>query len=181
VECKLAKKGSYKLRSNGSRCEIKCMRSRTLGEGILPARAKQLKVPKSHLRVHADNYISQEFDFIISVLSNAFYETEESTLEYVWDPSADAEKFLKVYDPDPRKGTKEIASGYFLFARSSELTPKFQQISCRRRKCKKGMNCEFIPNYPRIDFLEIDSCPKPPWYEISKVKDYFESFVKTST
>jgi len=180
VECKLAKKGSFKFRSNEAQCEVKCMRSRTLGEGVLPARAKQLGVRKDHLRAHADNYTSKEFDFVISALSNAFYETEESTLEYVWGPSADAEKFLKTYDPDPRKSTKEIATGYFLLARSSELTPKSQQMSCRRRACRKGMDCEFIPNNPRVDFSEIDSRPEPPWYEISRVKDCFESFVRTA-
>ena len=68
IECKLAKKESYKLLNdslNQSSILVKCMRSRTLGERETASRAPQLGINKAILQIHNDQYLPQDFDMIL--------------------------------------------------------------------------------------------------------------------
>jgi hypothetical protein len=177
IECKLAKKGSFRIRKDNPECQVKCMRSRTLGEGKLPGRAQELGVSVDHLRSHSDNYTPGEFDYVVSGLSNAFYSTDEDSLEYIWAPSNDAESFLRSYGSNPHLTTKEIASGYFLLAKSEDLTPFGSGVKCSRRSCSMKDTCKFIPNYPVVSFSKHDYKPIDPWFEFEKIEQNFLNFV----
>lgn len=177
IECKLAKKGSFRTRKDNPECQVKCMRSRTLGEGKLPGRAQELGVSVDHLRSHSDNYTPAEFDYVVSGLSNAFYSTDEESLEYIWSPSKDAETFLRNYLPNQQLSTKEIAAGYFLLAQSENLTPDGSGVKCSRRSCSMKDTCKFIPNYPVVTFSKNDFKPNAPWFEISSMEQDFLNFV----
>ena len=80
AECKLAKKGSFRLQG----CirpfiEVKCMRSRTLGDKAAEQRSKLIGIPSTSLNIHKDQYIETDFDLVITSLANAFFQTNLET------------------------------------------------------------------------------------------------------
>src|SRR3989344_1000920 len=80
VECKLAKKGAFKLFTDGhSEIRVKCMRSRTLGPAKVKELAPKLGVPEKVLAVHNDQYLPTDFDLVLSSIGNAFYTTDKKT------------------------------------------------------------------------------------------------------
>jgi hypothetical protein len=88
VECKLASKGSFRAGAKGqSRIKVKCMRSRTLGEGKVKELAPILGIPEKVLTVHNDQYLKENFDVVITSIANAFYETDRETMFYEWRPT----------------------------------------------------------------------------------------------
>ncbi|MDB9408237.1 hypothetical protein PN434_06780 [Microcystis aeruginosa CS-558/01A06] len=56
AECKLAKKGSFRLQG-GIRpfIEVKCMRSRTLGDKAAEQRSKLIGIPSTSLNIHGSS------------------------------------------------------------------------------------------------------------------------------
>ncbi len=72
VECKLSKKGGYRLFNDGhSEIRIKCMRSRTLGTAKVKELAPKFGVTEKVLAIHNDQYLPTDFDIIISSIGNA--------------------------------------------------------------------------------------------------------------
>jgi len=57
VECKLAKKGGYRLFNDGhSEIRVKCMRSRTLGPAKVKELAPKFGISEKVLAIHNDQY-----------------------------------------------------------------------------------------------------------------------------
>jgi len=80
VECKLSKKGGYKLFPDGhSEIRVKCMRSRTLGPSKVKELAPKLKIDRKILSIHNDQYLPSDFDIVITSIGNAFYKTDSKT------------------------------------------------------------------------------------------------------
>lgn len=95
AECKLAKKGSFRLQG-GIRpfIEVKCMRSRTLGDKAAEQRSKLIGIPSTSLNIHKDQYIETDFDLVITSLANAFFQTNLETGLFVWNPTPKEQIFL---------------------------------------------------------------------------------------
>ena len=73
VECKLAKKGGYRMFADGhSEIRVKCMRSRTLGAAKVKELAPKFGVSEKVLSIHNDQYLPADFDIVISSIGNAF-------------------------------------------------------------------------------------------------------------
>jgi hypothetical protein len=58
-------------------------------------------------------------------------------------------------------------------------------VICGKRDCKENYTCGFIPNYPVINFgnietLSSDQIPKPKnrWTEIEKCETFFNEFLR---
>jgi len=181
IECKLSKKGSFAIGKKRHSCSVKCMRSRTLGEGMLPARSKQLRVSVDHLRNHADNYTPGEFDFVVSNLANAFYSTDEESLDYIWNADNKQEEFLHLLAPDRNISAKMIAADYYFFARSTEITPNGRGSTCKRRACKKKTTCQFVPNYPDVGFSAASGEIEAPWRNLKDIEESFRRLIDEQT
>lgn len=187
IECKLAKKESYKLlndSSNQSVILVKCMRSRTLGERETTSRAPQLGIDKSILQIHNDQYLPQDFDIVITSIGNAFYITNEESGLYMWKPTKKGSEFLnnlRSLDWEQEyKTLKDFTFNRMYVVKSADLAVNKQnKVICTRRKCKKKESCGFIPNYPAIIF---DNTSKPinNWIRIEDSLPIFQSFIEKS-
>ena len=178
VECKLSGKGSFKQHRDGRvLASVKCMRSRTLGVELINQRAPQMGVSVPHLTAHKDSYLSSDFDIVISSLGNAFYETDEVTGSYVWKPKIEDREILqKILGPDI-SDQKRGAFEYFVVAKASDLAPKAGFKNCPRNACKKKSTCEFIPNYPVVEFDLSTGNPKAPWHKFNKIEQILNEFL----
>lgn len=172
VECKLASKDSFK---NNAKYEgkkyfsinVKCMRSRTLGEKVADQRAREMNVDKDILMIHNDQYVEEDFDFVITSMANAFYKTDKETGLYYWSPSNEGRKFLDLLEINNQK--EAFYTTYI--ARSKDLAVYSNNYSkCTRKKCNNKTNCGFIPNYPKIYFDLNTGKVVQPWVEI---KDFY--------
>lgn len=169
IECKLAAKGSFrekvKENKNFISIRVKCMRSRTLGEVAATRKAEEIGISKEILMIHNDQYLADDFDFVITSIANAFYETEEETRLYYWSPSQEAKKFLKLLGVE----NQEEAFYKIYIARSKDLAvDQNNNVKCSRKKCKNQNNCGFIPNYPYIYFDKTTGKVIEPWIEVEK-------------
>jgi hypothetical protein len=164
AECKLAKKGSFRHKPEPS-IQVKCMRSRTLGETSAEQKAQTTGINSQILLIHNDQYIASDFDLVITSIANAFFETDERGL-FIWSPSDEAALFLEALNIHNQR--EAFLTMYV--ARSHDLTANTRnKIQCSRKKCKDE-NCNFIPNYPRINFESKTGQPKLPWYPISQIE-----------
>jgi hypothetical protein len=170
VECKLSKKGSFKISRSGEiTSAVKCMRSRTLGIEVIKDRAPLMGVTVSQLNGHKDNYLTTDFDVVVSSLGNAFYTTDEDTSDYVWTPSEDHLEAIKNILKNPDGDLKKSAFEYILIAKASDLAPKAGFYECTRRTCTKKTTCVFIPNYPVVEFDSKSGLPKLPWNPLTNL------------
>ena len=84
IECKLAKKGGYRLFTDGhSEIRVKCMRSRTLGLSKVKELAPKLGVSEKVLAVHNDQYLPADFDVVISKKDNSLIQETVSREEII--------------------------------------------------------------------------------------------------
>lgn len=179
IECKLSKKGSYTYfpKQKLHRIEVKCMRSRTLGREMQERLAPILGVSIDQLGVHNDQYRVGDFDFVITSIGNAFYETDETGL-FVWQPSHTGEQFLQGLGYQ-LGDIQNFAFNKLYIARSVDLVPhppmNGEEIKCTRAKCNNQYGCGFIPNYPKIFFLEDSSKPNAPWYDLGEAEELFSA------
>lgn len=169
IECKLSAKGSFrdKVKENKNLVSIrvKCMRSRTLGEVAAARKAEEIGITKEILIIHNDQYLANDFDFVITSIANAFYETEKETGLYYWSPSQEAQDFLKLLGIE----NQEEAFYKTYIARSKDLAVYENNNSkCSRKKCNNHNNCGFIPNYPYIYFDKRTGQVIEPWIEVEK-------------
>jgi len=181
IECKLASKGTFRVLKNGfSQIKIKCMRSRTLGENKVKELAPKLNIPESLLQVHNDQYVVSDFDVVITNIANAFYETDNETDLFEWQPSQQAITFLQYISNLTDLDTlKTFAYHKMYVASSASLTIcKENQIVCTRRGCTKPENCNFIPNYPLLTFPKDSRKPISTWFEIENCEILFRKMLE---
>lgn len=197
VECKLAKKGSFKVAKRKDRnrikndyfLEVKCMRSRTtLSEDRVRIGAAVLGVTEDAFKIHSDQYRAVNFDLVATSIANAFYETEEDTGMYIFQPNASAKKlFEKFNSPDDEEALQLFVYNKIYLARSIDLAvTNTSGVICGRRKCDNKSNCEFIPNYPLMNFGDVDSLPQgtiptpqKEWIELKDAESLFRKFLPT--
>lgn len=166
IECKLAKKGSFKKNNDNYFIQVKCMRSRTLGIEVAKKRAEKSGENYEILIIHNDQYKPTDFNFVITSIGNAFYETDKEGV-FFWSPKALSEDFFKLIGA---KSQRDVFNKMYI-ARSYELSSTDKNgISCTRKKCGTKTNCGFIPNYPVIKFDSNTGKPLPPWYEIEEIE-----------
>jgi transcriptional regulator with XRE-family HTH domain len=171
IECKLAQKGEFQVlpHSGGFRLRVKCMRSRTLGEEAAGRMSRKTGRSQTDHFTHSDQYLPQEFDFVVTSLANAFFETDEFG-NFVWQPSSSALLFLKALDIT----TTNQASQKMFVAKSSSLAAlKDNQVECSRQICDNKTNCGFIPNYPKI-FFDVQGRVQTPWYPLEDIESLFD-------
>jgi len=180
VECKLAKKGGYRLFSDGhSEIRVKCMRSRTLGKAKVKELAPKLGVSEKALAVHNDQYLPADFDVVISSIGNAFYTTDEKTGFFEWKPTKTEEDFLEKIGFTGKENLRNFAFKTMFVAKASDLTIGKNGIVCTRGLCKNKKACGFIPNYPIINFDKKTNKPTNKWVSIKQVLSLFEDLVKS--
>lgn len=181
VECKLAKKGGYKLYSDGhSEIRVKCMRSRTLGPSKVKELAPKLGVDQKSLSIHNDQYLPADFDVVITSIGNAFYQTNPKTGMFEWKPTMREQKFLqKLIGSRETRNIKDIIFSTLFIAKTSDLIISHSsRVVCTRSKCKDKQNCGFIPNYPIIYFSSETNKPNNGWVTLRDSLGVFESFLK---
>lgn len=180
VECKLAKKGGYRLFSDRhSEIRVKCMRSRTLGPSKVKELAPKLGVDQESLSIHNDQYLPADFDVVITSIGNAFYRTDPKTGKFEWKPTMQEQEFLKKLDPRGAQNIKDTSFSMLFIARTSDLTISHSsRVVCTRGKCKNKENCGFIPNYPIIYFNSQTNTPNNGWVNLKDSLSVFESFLK---
>lgn len=178
VECKLAKKGGYRLFTDGhSEIRVKCMRSRTLGPAKVKALAPKFGITEKVLAIHNDQYLPADFDIVISSIGNVFYTTNKKTGYFEWNPSPVGEDFLRKIGASEKKSFQDFAFMTLYVAKTSDIKIGNNGVNCTRSKCKNKKACGFIPNYPIINFDKKTHQPTNGWVSIEKSLDLFRDFV----
>lgn len=179
VECKLAKKGGYRLFPNGhSEIRVKCMRSRTLGLAKVKELAPKIGVTEKVLAIHNDQYLPADFDIVISSIGNAFYVTDKMTGYFEWKPPKTGEEFLRKIGVFEKESFKDFAFRSLYVAKTSNLQINNNGIVCTRAKCKNKKACGFIPNYPIIRFDKKTNQPINNWLPVEKFLSFFKDLVR---
>ena len=196
VECKLAAKGSFRWKKDQPPLiKVKCMRSRTLGEIAAKQKADLTKINYELLMLHNDQYVSHDFDFVVTSMANAFYETDQDGFFY-WSPPEIAKPFLDKINIE----TQNDAFYKLYVAKSEHLSVNGQNttggkiIECHKKRKKSVVSkavedkdqfircqdilreigethCNFIPNYPIIYFNPNTGQPYPPWFEVQNIEN----------
>jgi transcriptional regulator with XRE-family HTH domain len=171
IECKLAQKGKFHaLKKNGGYYfRVKCMRSRTLGEEAAQKMANKTGYTHTDHFIHGDQYLPSEFDFVVTSLANAFYETDDMG-NFIWQPKSDGLKFLKSI------GIEEANQAFeqIFIAKSSDLAALLiNQVQCSRKACTRKSDCGFIPNYPQV-FFDVHGNVQKPWYKLEEIEKLFD-------
>ena len=179
VECKLAKKGGFRLFSDGhSEIRVKCMRSRTLGPSKVKELAPKLGIPEKILAIHNDQYLPVDFDIVITSIGNAFYETDSKTSLFEWEPTESGKEFIKKLSASAIDNLKDFAFNLMYISKSEDLTIGHNGVKCTRAKCKNKKACGFIPNYPVISFDKKSNQPNNGWLPIENALEIFKQFVE---
>ena len=180
VECKLAKKGGYRLFSDGhSEIRVKCMRSRTLGPAKVKELAPKLKVSEKVLAIHNDQYLPIDFDVVISSIGNAFYTTDKKTGLFEWKPSKSGKEFLDRLGFFGKGEQRDFAFKTMFVAKTSDLAVGNNGIFCTRGLCRNKKACGFVPNYPIIFYDKKTNKPINGWIPIKNILSLFENLVKS--
>ena len=179
VECKLAKKGGYRLFADGhNEIRVKCMRSRTLGPAKVKGLAPKFGISEKVLAIHNDQYLPADFDIVISSIGNAFYTTDKKTGYFEWNPSQEGKDFLYKIGAKEKSGLQDFAFKTLYVAKTSDLKIGNNGVICTRAKCKNKKACGFIPNYPVINLNKKTNKSTNGWVPIEKSLSLFEDFVK---
>lgn len=180
IECKLAKKGGYRLFTDGhSEIRVKCMRSRTLGPSKVKELSPKLGVSEKVLAVHNDQYLPADFDIVISSIGNAFYTTDKKTALFEWGPTKAGADFLQKLGFNNGGSLQNFAFQKMYAAKTSDLTIGHNGIVCTRAKCKNKKNCGFIPNYPIITFAKKTNQPTNRWVSIEQISSLLKDLVRS--
>jgi hypothetical protein len=178
VECKLAGKGRFKKSKDGNYIiNVKCMRSRTMGDIVVQRLAPQLGISVESLTLHNDQYRETDFDLVVSSIGNAFYETDDDGL-FIWDPSSTGIEFLrKLFTVNDSDLLQELAFHKMYVALSKDLAVGNGYQTCVRRGCDKDAPCGFIPNYPPIIFDQHSLLPINGWVPIESIESLLKKIV----
>lgn len=179
VECKLAKKEGYRLRGDGhSEIIVKCMRSRTLGITKAQQVAPKLGVESTVLLIHNDQYLTADFDVVVTSIGNAFYRSNENTGLTEWAPNDVEIEFLYKLGASHDDDLKSFAFNKMYIARSRDIAARSENgVICSRRKCINKDDCGFIPNYPIIVFDNETFRPTNGWVSIEECSTLFKDFI----
>ena len=174
LECKLAKKGDFAFKEMiykalpkqpFYRIRVKCMRSRTLGEKAAEVMAKRTGLTKEEHLIHSDQYLPKDFDFVVTTIANAFFQTDDEGY-FVWQPGERAEKFLSLIGVD----SPTSAFDKMYIARSYDLRVASENsFKCTRKKCDNKEACGFIPNYPEM-YFDVNGKVLAPWYTLESLE-----------
>ena len=171
LECKLSKNNSFKKKgvlSQKPHCQIKVMRSRTLGEKNIQLVAKHEGIDPQVLREHKDSYIYRHFDLVVTNLRNAFYKTIDGNFTYA--PTEEEEGFLKDFlNTESSEEVNRLLIENHFFVESKKLIAKDNNITCRKRDCSNQENCIFIPNYPIFELVK-----DAVWRPLSELEEYLK-------
>ena len=179
IECKLAKKGGYRLFTDGhSEIRVKCMRSRTLGLSKVKELAPKLGVSEKVLAVHNDQYLPADFDVVISSIGNAFYITDKKTELFEWRPPKAGMDFLRKIGFKNVGSLQDFAFQKMYAAKASDLTIGHNSVVCTRALCKNKKACGFIPNYPIITFDKKTKQPTNKWISIEQILSLLKDLVR---
>lgn len=172
IECKLAAKGHFRqVDVNRHKVDVKCMRSRTLGESKVKQLAPLWGVDETQLQIHNDQYLPADFDVLVTTIGNAFYETNAVTGHFEWSASDQARVFLEHLKGD-HENMENFAFNSLFMARSRDLAIiERNKIACTRRRYTSPSNCGFILNYPTIQFENYKVTP--PWYPLTDFVSQF--------
>lgn len=187
VECKLASKGGFKVLGDDEYLiPVKCMRSRTTKTPAKVERAaRQLGVSSESFLAHSDQYRVNSFDVVATSLGNAFYQTDQATKTYRFQPSAAGIEFLNRLKPPPDMDLQSYVYKKVYLAKSSDLAvSRHSGVICGKRACLRKDACGFIPNYPSIKFgrseennLDNPLAPLNRWIEIEEVEHLFQELI----
>jgi hypothetical protein len=109
-------------------------------------------VSEEQLSAHADSYMLDDFDIVVTSIANAFYITDEETDRFVFSPTDEEKEFLKSLGAS-EGNLQDFAFNHLFVATPYDLAPlESNSQKCRRRKCKEKKSCGFVPNYPYIKF-----------------------------
>jgi len=170
VECKLAKKGSCKVNGDITVINVKCMRSRTLGEEMIRQLAPRFGVTQKVLKVHNDQYLESDFDFVVTSIGNAFFITDEEG-SFIFAPNENQRIFLQNF---PGENLNDEVFNSLFIACTKDISIKSENnVVCTRRKCENKENCGFVPNYPRIEFRTDSLEPINNWHKLEEVNEIF--------
>lgn len=192
VECKLAAKGKYRKvkteiedKTQYFEIDVKCMRSRTLGDKRAKQVSAQVNIPVDVIMIHNDQYLPNSFDIVVTTIANAFYKTDEATGNFEWCPQEKAKDFLErisnknIIDLQDESNLKDVIFDKVYIAKSQDLAAVFENnIKCTRRECKNPYSCGFIPNFPKIVFDLNTGKPLPPWFELEDCLQVLQTFIE---
>jgi hypothetical protein len=201
VECKLAGKGHFRV---GRKAQagiaqkgdyligVKCMRSRTTKTPAkVEAMAKLVGVSSEAFLAHSDQYRTSYFNVVATSIGNAFYETLEDNdgnMMYKFQPTEEGMRFIRMLKPpsDSEVALQEFVYNKIYLASSTDLAvSRGSGVICGKRACLQKYDCGFIPNYPIINFGNIEELPsdaipvpKNRWIEIEKCQQFFEELLE---
>ncbi|WP_066382271.1 hypothetical protein [Anabaena sp. CA = ATCC 33047] len=201
VECKLAGKGMFsvaKTSKTGSHkkgdylIKVKCMRSRTTKTPEkVNVMAQKLGVSPQMFLAHSDQYRVTSFDVVATSIGNAFYQTLEDSdgnLMYKFEPTEQGIQFINKLKPvaSDEEFLQEFVYNKVYLACSLDITVSpTSGVICGKKACLDKYNCGFIPNYPIINFgnieeLSNDMIPSPinGWVELDKAREFFENLLE---
>jgi hypothetical protein len=174
LECKLAKKGDFAFKEMTYkalpkqpfyRIKVKCMRSRTLGEKAAEITARRTGRSKEEHLIHSDQYLPKDFNFVVTTIANAFFQTDDEGY-FVWQPSTAAEHFLSLIGVN----SPNTAFEKMYIARSRDLRVSTENgVKCTRKICPNKETCGFIPNYPEM-YFDVNGKVLAPWYPLESIE-----------
>lgn len=140
--------------------------------------APKLGVPEAALAIHNDQYVTADFDLVVTSIGNAFYRTDKKTGYYEWKPKEHEEMFLKKLKPSGGKSLKDIAFESMYIVSTRDLAVKSGTgVICSRKQCTDKGNCGFIPNYPVIVFDQNTLKPVNNWLPIEESQTLLKNLV----
>jgi hypothetical protein len=168
------------------------MRSRTTKTPAkVESEANRLGVTPESFLAHSDQYRSSSFDVVATSIGNAFYQTiedDEGNLMYKFEPTEEGIKFIKRLgaSSETEESLQEFIYNKIYLARSLDLVVSSESgVICGKGDCLNKSDCGFIPNYPMINFGNIDELspdvvpsPKNRWIGIEKCKQFFENYIE---
>lgn len=185
IECKLAKKDSFKLNGGVPIFNVKCMRSRTVSDNEVATKmARKYGILRDLVLFHADNYRDNDFEYVITSMGNVFWITKDT--KYIFKYKDTYSKALSNLFPShfsnitTEKEFKDRTYNFLLIAKSSDIKVSLlNNVTCNRRRCINNgtdKDCGFIPNYPQVNLADVAQ-NKSPWKILEDINldDYFEN------
>lgn len=180
IECKLAGKGTFRLRAGIGTLSVKCMRSRTVSDNDSATRmAEYYHIDRAALLRHSDSYRATDFDYIISSVGNSMYSSNDD--QYVFSGDSSQFRYLKSKFPQNfrrEEDFKKDAFAFLIYARSEDLAVSEESgVSCKKRLCRNAgtdNTCGFIPDYPNVKLDDVASGTSA-WKPLVRIAEDFSS------
>ncbi len=168
------------------------MRSRTTKTPKkVEAAAKMLGVSPEAFLIHSDQYRASNFHVVATSIGNAFYETledDDGNLMYKFQPTEEGQKFIDMLKPSSHTeaALQEFVYDKVYLTTSSNLAVSTESgVVCGKRDCPDKHSCGFIPNYPLINFGNVQELPsniipspKNRWVEIEQAQLFFNELLE---